>query len=137
MKERLFLIKQVLLDKQIASHVARNLGRVRSWAYKWLERFAAHGIEGLQDLPRTGRPTSIPKKKLVSIQLQIAENQSGWSAKQVMNLIYQKSGVKYHEVHVYRLLHKWGYTPKVAAKRFVNSATAEEKFWFKKTLKSK
>ncbi len=38
-KERLFLIKQVLLDKQIASHVAKSLRRVRSWAYKWLDRF--------------------------------------------------------------------------------------------------
>ncbi len=136
-KERLFLIKQVLLDKQIASHVAHSLGRVRSWAYKWLDRFTEYGIAGLQDLPRTGRPTSIPKNKLINIQLQIAENQSGWSAKQVMHLIYQKSGVKYHEVHVYRLLHQWGYTPKVAQKRFVNSATAQEKLWFKKTLKNK
>ena len=136
-KERLFLIKQVLLENQIASHVAKSLGRVRSWAYKWLDRFAEYGIAGLQDLPRTGRPTSIPKKKLVSIQLQIAEKQSGWSAKQVMNLIYQKSGVKYHEVHVYRLLHKWGFVPKVAAKRFVNSASVEEKLWFKKTPKKK
>jgi len=134
-KERLFLIKQVLLDCQIASHVAKSLGRVRSWAYKWLDRFAEYGIEGLQDLPRTGRPTSISKKKLISIQLQIAENQSGWSAKQVMNLIYQKSGVRYHEVHVYRLLHKWGYASKVAQKRFVNSATVQEKLWFKKTQK--
>ena len=136
-KERLFLIKQVFLDKQIASHVAHSLGRVRSWAYKWLERFAEHGIVGLQDLPRTGRPTSISKKKLVSIQIQIAEKQSGWSAKQVMNLIYEKSGVKYHEVHVYRLLHKWGFTPKVAQKRFVNSATAQEKLWFKKNPNNK
>ena len=55
----------------------------------------------------------------------------------MMNLIYQKSGVKYHEVHVYRLLHKWGYTPKVAAKRFVNSATVQEKLWFKKTPNNK
>ncbi len=63
----------------------------------------------MYDKPRIQRPTSMhmPKKKLVSIQLQIAENQSGWSAKQVMNLIYQKSGVKYNEVHVYRLLHRW------------------------------
>lgn len=136
-KERLFLIKQVLLDKQIASHVAKSLGRVRSWAYKWLKRFTAYGIDGLCDKARTGRPTSIPKKKLTSIQVQIAENKSGWSAKQVMNLIYERSGVKYHEVHVYRLLHKWGYTPKVAQKRFVNSATPEEKLWFKKTLKNK
>ena len=136
-KERLFLIKQVLLDKNIASHVAKSLGRVRSWAYKWLRRFTEYGIAGLHDMPRTGRPTSIPKKKLVSIQLQIAEKQSGWSAKQVMNLIYEKSGVKYHEVHVYRLLHKWGFVPKVAQKRFVNSATPEEKLWFKKNLKKK
>ncbi len=136
-KERLFLIKQVVLDKKIASHVAKSLGRVRSWAYKWIKRFNELGINGLHDLPRPGRPVSIPKKKLVSIQLQIAENPSGWSAKQVMNIIYEKSGVKYHEVHVYRLLHKWGYTSKVAAKRFVNSATPEEKLWFKKTLKSK
>jgi len=136
-KERLFLIKQVLLDKKIASHVAKSLGRVRSWAYKWIERFNDLGINGLQDMPRTGRPTKIPYKKLITIEKQIAENQSGWSAKQVMNLIYQKSGVKYHEVHVYRLLHKWGYTSKVAQKRFVNSATTEEKLWFKKTLKNK
>ncbi len=52
-----------------------------------------------------------------------------------MNLIYEKSGVKYHEVHVYRLLHKWGFVPKVAQKRFVNSATPEEKLWFKKNSK--
>jgi len=136
-KERLFLIKQVLLDKKIASHVAKSLGRVRSWAYKWIERFNELGIIGLQDLPRTGRPPKIPYKKLITIEQQIAENSSGWSAKQVMNLIYQKSGVKYHEVHVYRLLHKWGYTSKVAAKRFVNSATSREKLWFKKTLKNK
>jgi len=136
-KERLFLIKQVLLDNQIASHVAKSLGRVRSWAYKWLKRFVKYGIDGLQDRHRTGRPTRISKKKLTSIQLQIAEKQSGWSAKQVMNLIYEKSGVKYHEVHVYRLLHKWGYASKVAQKRFVNSATLQEKLWFKKTPNNK
>ncbi len=38
-KERLFLIKQVLLDKNIASHVAKSLGRVRSWAYSDDQKF--------------------------------------------------------------------------------------------------
>ena len=55
----------------------------------------------------------------------------------MMNLIYEKSGVKYHEVNVYRLLHKWGYISKVAQKRFVNSATNSEKLWFKKNPKRK
>ena len=136
-KERLFLIKQVLLDNQIASHVAKSLGHVRSWAYKWIKRFTEYGIDGLHDKQRTGRPPKIPKKKLVTIERQIAEKPSGWSAKQVMNLIYEKSGVKYHEVHVYKLLHKWGYTPKVAQKRFVNSTTSQEKQDFKKTPRKK
>jgi len=56
-KERLFLIKQVLLDKKIASHVAKSLGQVRSWAYKWIERFNELGINGLQDLAQN-RQTS-------------------------------------------------------------------------------
>ena len=89
-KERLFLVKQVLIDKQISSHVATQLGRVRAWAYKWLQRFKEEGISGLQDRTRSGRSTSIPEHKLLSIQQQISENQSGWSAKQVMNLIYKK-----------------------------------------------
>lgn len=131
-KERLFLVKQVLVDNQIASHVAKHLGRVRAWAYKWLYRYKKHGIAGLYDMPRTGRPSKVPEKKLIKIEKQIANNPSGWSAKQVMSLIYEESGVRYHEVHVYRLLHQWGYTSRVAKKKFVNSATNQEKLWFKK-----
>jgi putative transposase len=130
-KERMFLVKRVA-DGQIPSHVAAEIGKVRSWSYKWLERFEKEGIDGLKDKPRSGRPASIPKQKILKIRQQISENQSGWTAKQIMNLIYEKSGVRYHEVHVYRLLHQWGYAPKVAAKRFVNSASADEKLWFKK-----
>ncbi len=71
------------------------------------------------------------------MERQIAGNPAGWSAKQVMNLIYEKSGARYHEVHVYRLLRNWGYASKVAQKRFVNPATAREKLWFKKNLRKK
>ena len=106
--------------------------RVRSWAYKWPDRFKEFGIDGLYDLPRTGRPPKIPKEKPDAIEKQLAQNPAGWSARQVMSLIYEKSGVRYHEVHVYRLLRRWGYAPKVAQKRFVNSATSKEKNNFKK-----
>lgn len=137
-KDRMFLIKRVIHDNQIPAHVAESeLGRPRSWAYKWLDRYQKEGINGLQDRQRTGRPAAIPKQKILRIKQQLSENQSGWTAKQVMNLIYEKSGVQYHEVHVYRLLHQWGYTPKVPAKRFVNSATPDERLWFKKNPSAK
>ena len=46
--------------------------------------------------------------------------------------IYKKTGVRYHEVHIYRLLHKWGFKSKVPQKRFVNTASAKDKIRFKK-----
>ncbi|MGB8025734.1 MAG: winged helix-turn-helix domain-containing protein [Nitrososphaeraceae archaeon] len=49
-----------------------------------------------------------------------------------MNIIYQSIGVRYHEVHIYRLLHKRGFKPKVPQRRFVNTASKEEKGEFKK-----
>jgi len=60
------------------------------------------------------------------------ENQSGWMAKEVMNLIYERTGVKYHEVHIYRLLHRWGFSPKVPKMKFVNAASKQEKNKFRK-----
>ena len=51
----------------------------------------------------------------------------GWMVKEVMNLIYnERTGVKYHEVHIYRLLHKWGFSPKVPTMRFVNAAASKQ-----------
>ena len=45
-----------------------------------------------------------------------------------MDLIYKKTaGVRYHEVHIYRLLHKWGFKSKVPQKRFVNTASVKQK----------
>ena len=48
--------------------------------------------------------------------------------------IQRKTGVRYHEVHIYRLLHKWGFkSNKVPQKRrFVNTASVKEKRKFKK-----
>ena len=69
---------------------------------------------------------------MYKIKQKVIESQAGWEAKQVMNLIYEKTGVRYHEVHVYRLLHRWGVYHLVPQKRFVNTASKEEKEDFKK-----
>jgi len=36
-----------------------------------------------------------------------AENLAGWKAKEIMNISYERTGVRYHEVHIHRLLPKW------------------------------
>ena len=105
------------------------------WAYKWLKRFDESGLDGLKDRPRSGRPPEISEEKFAEIKRELSENLAGCSAKEVMNIIYEKTGIRYHEVHIYRLLHKWKFSPKVPRKRFVNTASNEEMKRFKKRLR--
>jgi putative transposase len=119
-------------DDQDIRMVSKELHRSIAWAYKWLRRFDKEGLEGLKNKPRSGRPPNIPQEKLSKVRTELSENPSGWKAKEIMNIIYKKTGVKYHEVHIYRLLHKWGFSPKVPRKRFVNTASNEEKKRFQK-----
>ena len=103
-----------------------ELHRSIAWAYKWLRRFDKEGLEGLKNKPRSGRPPDVPQEKISKIRTELSENPSGWKAKEIMNIIYERTGIRYHEVHIYRLLHKWGFSPKVPIKRFVSAALKEE-----------
>jgi putative transposase len=126
-RERILLVRRIIADGQDIVLVSKELHRSRAWAYKWLKRFDNEGMKGLKDRARSGRPPDLPEEKLLKIRRELSENPSGWKAKEIMNIIRQKTGVRYHEVHVYRLLHKWGFRPKVPQRRFANTASKEGK----------
>lgn len=135
-RERILLVRRIMSDGQDIRMVSKEeLHRSIAWAYKWLRRFDKDGLEGLKNKPRRGRPPDVPQEKLSKIRTELSENPSGWKAKEIMDIIHRKTGVKYHEVHVYRLLHKWGFDPKVPRKRFVNIASNKERKQFKKRLR--
>jgi putative transposase len=131
-RERILLVRRVIDDKQHIVNVAKELHRCRAWAYKWYRRYNDYGLQGLKDKAKTGRPPTVPKDVMVKIRKELADSNTGWDFRQVMDLIYKKSGVRYHEVHIYRLLSKWGFKSKVPQKRFVNTASVKEKKKFKK-----
>jgi transposase len=132
-KERILLIRRIVEDKKHIEDVAKELHRCRAWAYKWYKRYNENGgVDGLKDKERSGRPPDVPKDVMVKIRKELTDSDIGWDFRQVMDLIYKKTGVRYHEVHIYRLLHKWGFKPKVPQKRFVNTASAKERKRFKK-----
>ncbi|WP_129339954.1 IS481 family transposase [Cellulomonas endophytica] len=56
---RLQLVERVLAGRP-AAHVAAEMGVSRATAYKWLRRFRAEGVAGLQD--RSSRPRSSPTR---------------------------------------------------------------------------
>jgi transposase len=133
-RERIFLVRRRVEDKQHhIVNVAKELHRCRAWAYKWYKRYNDDGLQGLKDRTRSGRPPDVPKDTMLQIRQELLEDsKTGWDFRQVMDLIYRKTGVRYHEVHIYRLLHKWGFKSKVPQKRFVNTASVKEKGKFKK-----
>ena len=134
-KERILLVIRGSVDNQPIESVAQELHRSRAWAFKWYKRYNDEGLDGLKDKPRSGKPTIIPKEMMDKIKIELSGSNMGWDFRQVSNIIQKRTGVKYHRVHIYRLLHKWGFVPKMPQKKFVRTATLEEKKGFKKGYK--
>ena len=100
-KERIQLVRRIEQDKQHIEDIAKELHRCRAWAYKWYKRYNDEdgGLDGLKDQPRTGRPPDVPKEIMVKIRQELAESNTGWDFRQVLDPIYKKTGVRYHEVY--------------------------------------
>ncbi|CAN5885360.1 hypothetical protein BH23THE1_BH23THE1_01510 [soil metagenome] len=106
-KERLLLIIRISTDKQHIELVASELQKSRAWAYKWYKRCNEDGLEGLRDKPRgSGRPSFMDEENIMKIRTELSTSNTGWSTKEVMDLIQKKTGIKYHEDHIrHRLLY--------------------------------
>lgn len=76
-------------------------------------------IEGLKDKPKSGRRSRINEKTEYRITI-LKQGDQGWTTKQVEELIIQKTGIRYHYTHIYRILRKWGFKQKVPRKVHVN-----------------
>ena len=131
-KERILLVRRILTDKQHIESVAQELHKSRPWSYKWYKIHNDKRLDGLKDKPRSGRPPLVNKYLMIKIRKELEDSNTGWDFRQMMYIIQKRTGVKYHEVHIYRLLHKWGFSPKIPQRRFVNTASKEEKEAFKK-----
>jgi transposase len=131
-KERMLLVRLIVEDKKYIEEIAKELHRCRAWAYKWYKRYNEDGLDGLKDKERSGRPPDVPKEVMIKIQKELADSNTGWDFRQVMDLIYKKTGVRYHEVHITGYYIDGALNPKYHKKRFVNTASEKEKRKFKK-----
>ena len=91
------------------------------------------GLDGSREQPGTGRASDVSKDTMVKIRKEVVDSNTGWDFRQVMDLIYNKTGVRYHEIHVSIGYYTSGvFKPKVQQKRFVNTASIKDKMKFKK-----
>ena len=121
---RLLLIYFVYDCKIKPEQAAKILFKSKSWAYKWLKRYRKQGYKGLEIRKRSERPPKIPKSVMRCI-MRIVDRKDFWTATELRDMIYLKSGIKYALKYCADLFRKWGYTMKVPVCRHVNAATDE------------
>ncbi len=79
------------------------------------ESFYAHGLEGLKEKPRSGRPSRLNEAQLAQLSEYISNNsikESGGrlNAQALVNYIAQEYKLNYGISNVYRLLHQLGFS---------------------------
>lgn len=132
LKERLLLVLKVEGDCMIPARVAKELRRSRTWASNWLARYRKEGIDGLSNRPKSGRPSKLPERIAIIIKKKLRKRKQGWTTKQAHEMIVKEGNVRFHQIYIHTLLHRWGFKLKVPRRVHVNTASNEEKENFKK-----
>ena len=133
LRERILLVLKVEGDDgMIPARVAKELHRSRTWTSNWLARYHKEGIDGLEDRSKSGRPSKLPTMVAIRIRKKLRERRQGWTTQQVHEMIVKEGDVRYHQIYIYSLLHRWGFRQKVPRRVHVNTASIKEKKQFKK-----
>jgi len=138
-KERELIIK-LSKENKTCREIAGILGTSKSKVSYWICRSKQR--ENLSDLPRSGRPTKLSKRKLKQIysilrEEELTSNRSGFSSKRVADLLYKSTGQKYAMRHVRRILKKMNISlisPRVSHIRKDEKKIKKFKREFKKNL---
>lgn len=95
--------------------IAECLKVSRTSVNKWVSDFLKHGLEGLQEAQRSGRPAKLSHKQLEQLSKYIeshAEQPNGGRLQgpDIQQYILQSFGVAYELSNIYRLLNVLGFS---------------------------
>ena len=115
--------------------VAEIFGVSRRVLYEWKTKYEQRGLEGLEEAPRTGRPSFLSDKKIKRCMDNIQKPGKIPNAKKLREEIHKSHGIKYSKSGIRRILAKNGHTFKKIMPVHVRAATNEEAdIWRKKNL---
>jgi transposase len=107
------LLRQGLSQSEVARRVGVHRQSVSRWAYE-LKR---SGRSGLRQAKCTGRPPKLNAVQLRDIEQVLKRGPEAygfatglWTARRVRDLIEYRTGVRYHEDHVWRILRQLGWS---------------------------
>lgn len=122
------------------AEVAKIVGAPRQTVYRWKDVLEADGIDALRDMSKGGRPALLGAEELVRLQIALMEGPTAhgfgtplWTLKRVRVFIEREFGVRYSEVHVWRLLGQMGFSSQRPERRALERDEAAIEEWKKRT----
>ena len=131
---------RLLLAGKTPPEVARIVGAPRQTVYRWREVLEVGGIEALREVNKGGRPAQLDAAQLSQLYVALLEGPTAhgfatplWTLKRVRLLIEREFGVRYSEVHVWRLLGQLGLSNQKPDRRALERDDAAIEHWRKRT----
>src|SRR6516162_2478786 len=128
------LLRQGLSQSEVARRVEVHRQSVSRWAYE-LER---SGVRGLRRAKRSVRPPRLSAAQLRDLEQALKRGPEAygfatglWTARRVRDLIEYRTGVRYHEDHVWRPLHQLGWSCQRPVGRALEGDEAAIRNWKK------
>jgi transposase len=117
LEERRMEAARLLRQGLSQSQVARQVGVHRQSVSRWARELEQSGVRGLRQAKRSGRPPKLSPTQLHDLERALKRGPevfgfvSGlWTAGRVRDLVEYRTGVRYHEDHVWRILRKLNWT---------------------------
>ncbi len=131
-------LRAVLLnaDGYTSGQLARLLKAPRSKVSQWLSHYAAHGVDGLLEGYRAGRPPGLTEGQWMKLADIIESGpvayglDSGiWTSPMIARLIQQEFDITYHPGHVRKLLHAMDFSVQRPRRVLARANAAEQDRW--------
>jgi transposase len=122
------------------AQVAVKVGAPRQTVYRWREVLESEGLDALREMSKGGRPAKLGAEELSRLQVVLLEGPTAhgfgtplWTLKRVRLLIERQFGVRYSEVHVWRLLGQLGFSSQRPERRALERDDVAIEHWKKRT----
>lgn len=123
-----------------SGEVSRILMTPRSAVSEWLRNFDTHGVEGILEGYRCGRPPRLTEEQRVTLA-DIVESgpvayglDSGiWTSRKVAWVIREEFDVSYHPGHVHKLLHEIGLSVQRPRRVLARASPEQQDRWHRYT----
>jgi transposase len=135
-------LQAVILNSEgrTSGELAQILKAPRSKVSEWLARYEQHGVEGLLEGYRCGRPTLLTQSQrahlgdiLDSGPVAYGLDRGIWTSPMIAWVIEEEFGVSYHPGHVRKLLHAMDFSVQRPRRVLARADAAAQERWQRRT----